>query len=104
MRRPVIPKRGPAARARVRREFYPMKSSDTTVADRALLDYFDDLLQDSIKPVPDTVPNPVIPTRLLPLANALPRPVRTVASRPFAEPIRTLNLRVPLPPQAPVDI
>lgn len=31
-----------------------------------------------------------------------PRPARVVPARPYAEPVRTLNLRMPLPPIAPV--
>lgn len=42
-------------------------------------------------------------SNVAPLASAV-RPVRAAVVRPYAEPIRTINLRMPLPPVAPAPV
>jgi len=67
-------------------------------SEQALFDYFDDLLGagEPVRTEPAHAPD----TRL---ETARPRP-QAPAARPFAEPARTLNLRMPLPPLAPTPV
>jgi purine-binding chemotaxis protein CheW len=69
-------------------------------SDQALQEYLDSLLlaepliEDSIAPIKVATGN----VTTLPAAS---KPAQQNTVRPFAEPIRTLNLRLPLPPMAP---
>lgn len=73
-----------------------------------LQDYFDSLLHDSPLdsalaarhcPVDETEPKLAAGGNIAALSS-MSRPARTVPARAYAEPIRTLNLRMPLPPIA----
>ncbi len=75
-----------------------------------LQEYFDSLLSDSLlddaqlgaagRPTDDAALKFAAGGNVAALSSA-PRPVRAAPPRSYAEPIRTLNLRVPLPPVAP---
>jgi purine-binding chemotaxis protein CheW len=93
-----------------------MSRPESHTPDEALRDYFDSLLDDTS----ELVDNSPIPPDAEPVINLPPpvsniatlpavRPVReprteNLSSRPYAEPIRTLNLRVPLPAVATSEV
>jgi purine-binding chemotaxis protein CheW len=74
-------------------------SGTSNSSDQALQDYLDSLLGADVPVEEKLAPMKIAATGNVATLPA-PRPSRPVTARTFAEPIRTLNLRMPLPPLA----
>lgn len=83
------------------------KPDADNASELALQDYFDDLLGDTVADAGaralDSTPKLAVGSNIAALPTVL-RTSRQSFPRPYAEPIRTLNLRMPLPPVAPPAI
>lgn len=86
-------------------------SSGFQSPDQALQDYFDSLLDDAEPIAVAAVPAPAVANlsstpniAILPATRPAREPRVEPPIRPYAEPIRTLNLRMPLPPVAEPEV